>query len=329
MRRRDLIPLLGAALAARPLALRAQQPKMPVVGFLSSSDPERDEPYLAAWRKSLAEAGFVEGRTLAVEYRMVQSDPGRFPALAADLVARRVDVIMTTSNPAAAAAKAATTTIPIVFGGVVDPVGRGLVKSLNRPGGNVTGIAGSFEGLVEKRLQLLHELVPAAARIAYLTEVEPKNMTTAARSALEAIVAAGKTLGVEVVVLTAVSIEEIEPAFAAAKRAGVGAVVVAPGPFFYAQQKRLVELLVRYGLPGARHYDFAAHGGLLSYGPDLADIGYQGGIYVGRILKGAKPADLPVMQPTKFTLVINLKTAQALGLSVPPALLARADEVIE
>jgi putative ABC transport system substrate-binding protein len=331
MRRRDLLPLLAALAAARPFAAGAQQPRVPVVGFLSASarDPQLDEVYLGAWRKALAEAGFVEGHNLAVEYRLLKTDPTRFLTLAVELAGRPVDLIMTTSGAAAVAAKQATATIPIVFTGATDPIGAGLVERLNRPGGNITGVAGSFEGLVEKRLELLREVVPTATRIGYLDTDESKQLTAIGRPELERILAAGKMLGVEIVPLTVATPEEIETAIADARQRGIGAIVVALGPFMYAQQERIIEQLARYRLPGVRQFGFAEQGGLLSYGPDFGDIAYQGGSYVARILRGAKPADLPVMQPTKLKLVINMKTANALGLTVPPTLLARADEVIE
>ena len=326
MRRRDLLPLLAGLAAARPLAAGAQQQRVPVVGFLAMAARGRSPAWQDAWQRAMGEAGFVEGRTFALEHRSAEGDASRFPTLAADLVARRVDVLMTTSAPAAAAAMKATAKIPIVFAHVTDPVGIGLVESLNRPGGNVTGVAASFEGLAGKRLQLLHELVPAATRIGYLAADHTRPFS---RRELELVIAAGKGMGVEVVLLPAGKAEEIEPALIAGKRSGVGAVVIQAHVFFYAEEKRLLELLARHALPAAHQFDFAARGGLLRYGPDFDDFGYQAGAYVGRILKGAKPAELPVMQPTKLTLVINLKTAAALGLNVPPTLLARADEVIE
>ena len=299
----------------------AQERRIPVLGGLSNATPERTATLWAAIHKGLSEAGFVEGRTLKVEYRFAGADPDRFPALAADVVAHGVDVIFAPTNPAAIAAKAATARIPIVFAWVVDPIELGLVEHLNRPGGNITGIA-TFDGaaILGKRLQMLHEAVPTAPRIGFLA-------TSGAE--LERLAAAGKTLGVEVTLLTASKPEDIEPALASGKQMGIGAVLVEPHAFFFAEQKRLVELLARYALPASLVGDFAANGGLMSYSLDHEEIAYQAGIYLARILKGAKPADLPVIQPTKFELVINLKTARALGLTVPQSLLARADEVIE
>jgi len=321
MKRRDLLPLLAALAATQYSVSAAQEHRIPVLGGLSNATPERTATLWAAIHKALADAGFVEGRTLKVEYRFAGSDPNRFPALAADLVARSVDVIFAPTNPAAIAAKAATTRIPIVFAWVVDPVELGLVEHLNRPGGNITGIA-NFDGpsVLGKRLQMLREVVPTATRIGFLAVSGAEQ---------EPLAAAGRTLGIEVILLTASKTEEIEPALAGGKQMGIGAVLIEPHAFFYSEQKRLVELLIRYALPAALVGDFAANGGLMSYSPDFEDIAYQAGTYVARILKGAKPADLPVMQPTKFTLVINRKTASALKLTVPTSLLVRADEVIE
>lgn len=326
MRRRKLLALFGAAIGNWPLAVRAQQPRIPAVGHLSPSTPSRNGAPLAAWRKALGEAGFVEGRTLNVEYRWAGTDPSRLPALAADLVDRRVDAIWSPTLQAALAAKKATASIPIVFSYVVDPLGAGLVEDLNWPGGNVTGIGSFEEGLGAKRLQLLHELVPAATRIGYLAA---DNASSPRRGELQQIAAAGEALGVEVIFLTATTPEEIEPTLAAGKGMGIGAVVIQAHPLFNTEQKRLAELCVTHALPAARLGLFAAEGGLMSYTPDREDIAYLAGTYVGRILKGEKAAELPVTRSSKHTLVINLKTAQALGLTVPKSLLARADEVIE
>jgi len=326
MRRRDLLPLLGAALAARPFAAGAQQSAPPVIGFLSTGTPEGTVAVLAALRKGLGEAGFVEDRDLAVEYRWAGASTAQLPALAAELVGLRVDVIVATSGVAAHAAKAATATIPIVFTGAVDPVGLGLAESIQRPGGNVTGIATSFDALEDKRLQILHELAPGAARVGYL--INPINPNPALRQ--ERLAAARQTLGVEIIVLTASRPEELEAAFTSGAQAGIGALLVPDDPLFYASAAPLIELMARYSVPAMypAHF-FVTNGGLIGYGAPIEDRAYQAGIYVARILKGAKPADLPIAQPTKFELVINLKTAGALGLTVPPALLARADEVIE
>jgi len=325
MKRRQLLALLGAACAVRPLAARAQQ-ALPTVGFLSTGAPDIAARYLNAWRRALGDTGFVEGRNVAVEYRWAEGKYERAPALAIDLVGRKVAVINTTSGPAALAAKAATTTIPIVFSGLDDPQALGLVESLSRPGGNLTGVALSFDSLAEKRLQLLHELVPTAARIGFL--INPENGNAARLKAN--IAAAAAALGLDVITLTASKPEELEPAFAARRERGIDAILVGEDAFFNVARQRLMELAARHALPVMyflRH--FAVEGGLISYSTSFDDMAYQAGVYVGRILKGARPADLPVVQPTKFELVINLKTAQALGLTVPQSILARADEVIE
>ena len=325
MKLRNSPVLLSALLVAWPFVAAAQQPKMPVVGFLGISNPERAAPWLERWRKGLAEAGFVEGRNLAVEYRWAESDRGRVPALVADLIDRRVDVFVSPDPGAATAAKQATTSIPVVFIHVADPVAIGLVQSHNRPGGNVTGIA-NFEDVIPKKLQLLQELAPAATRMGYLVD----HKTSFWPGELERVIDAGKTLGVEVVLLPATSSDEIEPALAEAKRMAVGGILVqAPSTLFFAQRQRVLETLARYTLPATCPPETTpAQGCLISYGPEGREE-YLAGILVGRILNGAKPAELPVMQPTKLDLAINLKIAAALGLTVPHSLLARADEVIE
>jgi putative ABC transport system substrate-binding protein len=320
--------LPGVAAALQTLGVAAQQP-MPVVGCLFIAVPERSDWWLEAWRKGLAESGFVEGRNLAVEYRYAKGDVTRLPDFAADLVARRVAVIVTTTLPAIDAAKQATTTIPIVFTNVSDPVGKGLVKSIARPGGNITGIARFVEGELEaKVLQLLHEIMPSASRIGYLVvgkDAAPR------RGEMNAVAAAGKIVGVEVVLLEVDTLEEIDAAFGAARQRDIGAVLVQnPSTFLYAQTKRVLEAAIRSRLPVASGLvGFAEAGGLMSYRPGGAEAPYLTGHYVARILKGENPAELPVQQTTKTTLVINLRTAKALGLSIPPAILARADEVIE
>ena len=282
---------------------------------------------LAAWRKGLAEAGFIEGRNLTVEYRWAGASSDQLPALAAELVRLPVDVIYASGGFAARAAKSATSTIPIVFSGAVDPVAQGLAQNLKRPGGNLTGIAGAFDdALVEKRLQLLHELVPAADRVGYL--VNPGNPNPGLRK--EQVTAAGQNVGVEVIVATAGKPEELELTFSAGARGGIGAWLVANDALFITQQRQLLELAARYASPAMYPLGgFSVNGGLVSYGVDVVELASLAGGYVARILKGAKPADLPIMQPTKFELVINLNTAKALGLTVPPSILSRADEVIE
>jgi putative ABC transport system substrate-binding protein len=326
MRRRDFITLLGGAAAACPLAARAQQPEMPVIGFLdATSAPERVWE-LAAFRQGLAEAGFSEGRNLTIEFRWANGQFDRLPELAVDLVRRHVSVIATPATTAAAlAAKAATSTIPIVFGtGVDDLVKLGLVASLNRPGGNITGVSFFANEVLAKRLQLLRELVPAVSRIAVLINpTDPANEGT--RRGVEA--AAG---GLGILVLEAATIAEVDAAFARLVREKADALFVAPGAFLGARTVQLVVLAARHNVPGVYSNRHAVEvGGLMSYGPDLVDSIRQVGAYTARILKGDKPANLPVMQATKFELAINLSTARALGLTVPPTLLAIADEVIE
>jgi putative tryptophan/tyrosine transport system substrate-binding protein len=319
MRRRDLFPLAGAAVAGWPLAVRAQQPAMPVMGYLSSKGEAAEAGILAAVRKGLAESGFVEGRTVSIAYRWSEGEYDRLPAFAADLVARKVNVIMASGVPATLAAKAATSTIPIVFRLAIDPVAFGLVQSLNRPGGNLTGVTMLFDALTPKKLQLLHELVPTTATIGFL--INPKNQN--AQSHQERAVAAARTLGLEITVLTASSAGEFDAAFTAGRQQEVRAVLVGDDPFFDVGASR-------HAIPTMYYVrDFVVAGGLISYGPSFEELSRQAGVYAGRILKGANPAELPVAQPTRIELVINLNTAKALGLAVPPALLTRADEVIE
>jgi len=323
MKRRELMLLLGSAMAA-PGALRAQQKAMPVIGYLNSLSPSRLED---EFRQGLREAGYVEGRNLAIEYRWAEGHYDRLPALAADLVGRKVDLIATGGGtPTARAAKRASSTMPIVFVGVSDPIGSGLIASLARPGGNITGFTFFSAELTPKRLELLSELVPGAKVIALL--VNPNNAT--AERAILNVQEAARMKGVQLPVVKAVSESEIDAAFASLVELHAGALVIDADGFFSSRTAQLVELASRYALPaiGASR-GFAASGGLIAYGTSLPEGYRQAGVYVGRILKGAKPADLPVQQPTKFELVINLKTAKALGLTVPQALLARADEVIE
>jgi putative ABC transport system substrate-binding protein len=329
MRRREFITLFGSAAAAWPHAAHAQQRSaMPVVGLLHPGRPDSYTQPLAAFQKGLNELGFVDGQNLAIEYRWAGTEYERFPSLAADLVRRQVNVVVVlASTPGTLAAKAATTTIPIVFGVGGDPVALGLVASLNRPGGNMTGVTLLNVAALPKRLGLLHELVPAAAAIALLvnpsnplqTDAETRELQTAARA-----------LGLELHILNASSDGEFDAAFATLLQLGAEALVVQSDPLFTTRRDRLVALAARHAIPaiyGRR--EIAEAGGLMSCANDFADSYRQAGIYCGRILKGEKPADLPVIQPTKFEFVINLKTARTLGLTVPPGVLAIADEVIE
>jgi putative tryptophan/tyrosine transport system substrate-binding protein len=326
MRRRKIITLLGGA-AVWPLAARAQQQAMPVVGFLDSRSPDGMTDRLRAFREGLKDSGYVERENVAIEYRWAENQLDRLPELASDLVRRQVAVIVTSSNAAALATKAATSTIPLVFLVGEDPVRLGLVASLARPGGNLTGINILTGELTAKRLELLREMVPGAARIAVL--VNPANATTT-EAALSDVAAAAHVMGLQFQVLNASTSREIDAAFATFVRERPDAVFVALDVFFISRRAQLVNLASRHALPAAYSLrEFAEVGGLMSYGTNIADAFRQIGVYAGRILKGAKPADLPVVQSTKFELVINAWTARMLGLAVPPTLLATADEVIE
>jgi putative ABC transport system substrate-binding protein len=328
MRRRDLIALLGGIAVTSPPAARAQQPTMPVIGFLSIRSASTDVQFLVSFRQALSEAGFVEGRNVAIEYRYAEGHFDRLPALAADLVRRQVALIVATGGtPASLAAKAATVTIPIVFTTGDDPVRAGLVHSLNRPGGNLTGVTTSFGEAAPKRLGLLREILPKAAIIGVL--VNP-NDSIAANSETEDMRTAARSVGQRIEILQAGTERDIDTAFARLIDIGGAALLVAPNSLFVTQANQLVALSARHAIPTLYwRREFVEAGGLMSYGSSLADALRVAGTYAGRILKGAKPADLPIQQPTKFELVINLKTARALGLDMSPLLLARADEVIE
>ena len=327
MRRRDFIIVLAGAMAAWPLAGRAQQKAMPVIGVLSATSSSTSSgPFMGAFRQGLREAGYVEGQNLAIEYRWAEGHYDRLPALAADLVGRKVDLIMASSPPSALAAKSATSTIPIVFRSGADPVADGLVASLARPGGNLTGVSFVADELTAKRLELLSELVPRAGVIALL--MNPNNAT--AERVIRDVQEAARTKGLQLHVLKASSESEIDTAFASLVQLHAGALVVGADPFLSSRREQLVALASRRAVPSIYAWrEFAASGGLISYGPSLTSAFRLVGTYAGKVLKGAKPADLPVQQPTTFELVINLRTAKALGLTVPQSMLTRADEVIE
>jgi ABC-type uncharacterized transport system substrate-binding protein len=326
-RRREFITLLGGA-TAWPLATRAQQAAMPVVGFLNPTSPEANVGRLGAFRQGLKEAGYVEGENVAIDYRWAQGQNDRLPALAAELARRRVAVIAAAAATSVVlAAKAVTTTIPIVFAVGEDPVRLGLVASLARPGGNQTGVNFFNAELIAKRVELLRELVPMATRVAVLVNPTDANNT---RTTLKDVEAAARAMGVQIQVLDASTSREIDAAFAALARERPDALFVNGDAFFNSRRLQLALLAARHAIPasyGSR--DFPDYGGLMSYGTSITDAFRQVGVYTGRILKGAKPADLPVVQASKFELVINAQAARVLGLTVPDALLARADEVIE
>ena len=326
MNRRELITLLGSA-AAWPLAARAQQRALPMVGFIRDGSAEANTRYAAAFRKGLNETGYVEGQNVSVEYHWLEGQYDRLPGLMADLVRRQVAVIATPGNTPTRAAKATTTTIPIVFGVAEDPVQLGLVASLAQPGGNATGVNFFVNEIIAKRLGLLHELVPKATRIALL--INPRNAFSAEATLKEAPEAA-RALGLQLQVFKAGTSSEIDAVFGALAREAADALFLAGDAFYAGRRVQLATLAARERIPmtvSAR--ELVEAGALMSYGTDIADSFRQVGVYTGNILKGAKPADLPVVQSTKFELVINLQTAKALGLEVPPTLLARADEVIE
>jgi putative ABC transport system substrate-binding protein len=327
MKRREFITLFGGAAAAWPLAARAQQPAMPVIGYLNAATPDGYSDYLRALRQGLKESGFVEGANVAIDYRWGENEPDRLPVLAAELVRRRVNVIAATSAPASLAVAKATATIPIVFMVPEDPVRLGLVGSLSRPGGNATGVNFFSAELGAKRLELLRALVPAATRVAVL--LNPAEPTIAAANRRDVEAAAG-AMGLQIRLLNASTVAEIDAAFATFASERPDALFISSGPFFSTRRVQLAHLATRHAIPsvhGSRSYPEV--GGLMSYGASLTEAHRQAGVYLGRILKGTKLAELPVVQSTKFEIVINASTARTLGLTVPPSLLALADEVIE
>jgi putative ABC transport system substrate-binding protein len=327
MRRREFIVLLGSASMVWPVAARAQQPTVPVVGVLDPRLPGNVQDLLRVFRQGLKDTGYVEGENVALEYRWAENQVDRLPTLAAELVRRRVAVIAAISPAAAVAAKAATTTLPIVFLVNEDPVRRGLVASLAHPGGNLTGINILTVEVAAKRLDLLRELMPSATLVGVL--VNPVNATVT-ETTLSEVAAAARPMGLQIKVVNASTSGEIEAAFASFMREPPDVLFVAADPYFYSRRVQFAVLAARHAMPTTySQRDFAEAGGLMSYGTNIADAYRQIGVYAGRILKGATPADLPVVQASKFELVINLATARALGLTVPPTLLARADEVIE
>src|SRR5437764_4991329 len=327
MRRRDFIIFLAGAMAALPLAARAQQKAMPVIGVLNTGSPGSSAPFMAAFLQGLSEAGYVEGQNVTIEYRWAEGHYDRLPALAADLVGRKVDLIMAGTPPSALAAKSATSTVPIVFRHGGDPVADGLVASLARPGGNLTGVSQlGDEGLTAKRLELLSELVPQAGVIALL--VNPNN--SVAERVIQEVQQAARAKGLQLHLLKASSEGEIETAFASLVQLHADALVVAGDPFLTSRREQFAALASRHAVPAIYAWrEFVAAGGLISYGASLTAALRLVGAYAAKVLNGAKPADLPVQQSTTFELVINLRTAEALGLTVPQSLLRRADEVIE
>jgi putative ABC transport system substrate-binding protein len=326
VRRREFITLLGGAAASWPLAARAQQPAMPVIGFLNSQSPGVYAPIAAAFHQGLREIGFVEGQNVAIEYRWAQGRSDRLRALSAELVRRQVAVIVAAGASSALAAKAETTTLPIVFSAAVDPIAIGLVDSLERPGGNVTGVTNLSVQLVQKQVEMLHELVPTATVTAALLNPSFPGSESQSRD----LHAAARKLGLQLHIVHASTERDFDPMFATMIQLRAGMLVIGADPYFFGHRDQIAALAIRHRMPAIFFLrEFATVGGLISYGPIVTESYRQVGIYAGRILKGEKSADLPVMQSAKFQLVINLKTAKALGLEISPTLLARADEVIE
>ena len=326
MRRREFLRLLGGVAFTRSIAARAQQSSIPVIGYLSSGSPESDAVRLTGLRRGLSEAGYVEGQNLTIEYRWAENQSDRLPALAADLAQQRVAVMIPPGVASTLAAKAATKTIPIVFAVATDPVQLDLVPSLNRPGGNLTGISAFGREVAAKGLEVLHELLPATASVGFLEN--PSNPIGDLQK--KGIVAAAHAIGVQIQILHASTEAELDAVFASLAQTRTGALVVSTDYFFNGRPNQLVALAARYAVPTVYSMrEFAVSGGLISYGVSNAEVYRLTGLHVARILKGEKPGDLPVIQTTKVELVINLKTAKTLGLTIPPTLLARADEVIE
>jgi putative ABC transport system substrate-binding protein len=326
MRRREFISLLGGTVATWPVAARAQQPKMPLIGLLSSTSADAYASRIAAFRQGLNETGYVEGRNVAIEYRWAAGKYDQLPGMAAELVRRQVDVLVAITTPSAFAAKAATTAIPIVFEMGTDPVAAGLIASLSRPGSNLTGVSLLNVELGAKRLEVLHELVPSATVLAALLNPTNPNAETLSRE----LQAAADTLGVQLNIFRASTEGDFDTVFAILPRLRAGGLMIGSDPFFNSRSGQLAELAMQHAVPTIYQYrTFAAAGGLISYGGSFTEPFRQTGIYAGRVLKGEKPADLPVQQSAKVELIINLKTAKALGLTVPLSLLGRADEVIE
>jgi putative ABC transport system substrate-binding protein len=327
VRRRDFIKVIAGSAAAWPLVARAQQATMPVVGYISAMSPDEGEPNAAAFRRGLQETGYIVGQNVAIEYHWAEQQVDRLPTMAADLVKRHVTVIAANTTPAAVAAQAVTTTIPIVFEMGSDPVRLGLVTNLNRPGGNVTGVTNLLVELAPKRLELLHELLPTAKVMALVLNPDDRALAQAQQ---REVLSAARNRGLELHVLNAKSESDFDAVFADIKRLKVDGLVVGAGTVFLRSVNKLAALTVRHGIPAIYVWRiFPAAGGLMSYGTDILESLRLAGVYTGRVLKGENPAEMPVVQATKFELVINLKTAKALGISVPPSMQARADEMIE